>query len=102
MIRGLLIAVLFVGSLGCVGGGAHLSIDRDNGSPTGTPTGEPGEIPPITGNWGSLGSGGGASGSESFREEGGTFVSGGRAAGDLYRMVAPEMSLGQRKIGSSE
>lgn len=89
---------------GCFSRGPHLSIERGSGSPTGTPGTLPTAIPSLVGNRQfSAGTGSSLYQSEKYKGYGmTTFVFGGRAAGDRYRMVNPELSLGQQQLGESK
>lgn len=74
----------------CVGGGPQLFFDRTQNVPA------EGPLPPITENNSFSAQGGGFYGSDRFAGYGiNTFVYGGEASSDLYRLVRPELSLGQ-------
>jgi hypothetical protein len=94
------LGLIAVVAVGCVAGGPHLQLESRGGEPAG----EPGAVPRPTSTFNmSMGGSATAYSSENFRAYGSsTFVFGGRSEGTVYRMVGPEMSMGQERVGRSE
>lgn len=99
----LLIVITYAAAVGCVGGGPHLSINRDGGTPTELPNWPLDGVPVLTSNITLMGSGAALSQSANYK----TYVaigpmSGSRGGTGSYITVGPEMSVGQQKAGLDE
>jgi len=87
-------------TFGCIAGGPHLSIYRDDGSSTKEPF-SPSSI--LSQDIRMLSPGAGESSSEKFENYGGIqFVFGGYSKGDVYRTATSAVSIGYRKLEKEE
>lgn len=100
---GHLVLLAILGTLGCVGRGPQISVDRAvEGAPSGGADGQPaGEVSPITPLL-IIGSGAGIYQSPNFRGYGSTtFADGKRSQGQVYRMTGPDLTVGRQVEGLS-